>query len=117
MLLIDGFGAIISAIMLGTVLPDFQSYVGMPLRELYVLAAIPVAFAIYDFVCLGFFKNDSHLHLKRIAYANIGYCLLSLVMITLHFKALTLLGLTYFGTEILTLVILVKIELKIASRE
>ena len=45
LLLADGIGALVSAIMLGIVLPNFQPLVGMPLKELYILAAIPVVFS------------------------------------------------------------------------
>ena len=49
--LIDGFGAIISAFLLGVVLVKFQEKIGVPVSVLYLLATIPVFFAAYDFYC------------------------------------------------------------------
>lgn len=48
--LIDGLGAILSAILLGLVLVRFERIFGIPSSTLYFLAIIPIFFAIYDFL-------------------------------------------------------------------
>ncbi|MEM6633615.1 MAG: hypothetical protein AAF694_28335 [Bacteroidota bacterium] len=50
LLIIDGLGALLSAFLLGVVLVRFESQVGMPRNSLYVLAAFPCIFAIYDLI-------------------------------------------------------------------
>ena len=42
--LIDGFGAIISAFLLGVVLVKFEEKIGVPVSVLYLLATIPLFF-------------------------------------------------------------------------
>lgn len=114
--LMDGIGACISAIMLGIVLVQLQKYIGMPTNVLYLLAIIPVFFAIYSFTSyLKAGKNASSL-LKGIAIANLCYCILSIYFMIKHMEVLTSLGWTYFILEILIVVSLVGIELKVARK-
>lgn len=112
--LLDGIGALVSAFLLGVVLVKFQNYFGIPKTTLYVLAALPCFFAIYDFIC--FFKIDKNLGrlLKGIAIVNLLYCVLSLGLAFYHFQEITLLGWTYVIVEIFIVVILAIIEFKIA---
>jgi hypothetical protein len=51
--LIDGAGAIISVILLGVVLVEFEQIFGIPRSILYLLAVFPFMYAIYDFFCLA----------------------------------------------------------------
>ncbi len=88
--LIDGFGALISAIMLGTVLVEFQPHFGRLISTLYFLAVLPCVFAVYDFYCSFVVKNELGAALKRIAFANLGYCCLSLRMAIYHSEFLPL---------------------------
>lgn len=45
--IIDGFGAVISAFLLGVILVMFEDTFGMPRQTLYLLALIAVGFAFY----------------------------------------------------------------------
>ena len=49
--LLDGLGAILSAILLGVVLVNQQALFGIPKPTLYFLASLPCLFAVYDFYC------------------------------------------------------------------
>ncbi len=49
--LIDGFGTILSAFLLGVILVKFEIIFGIPISVLYILAIIPIFFAAYDFYC------------------------------------------------------------------
>lgn len=113
--MIDGIGAIISAVMLGTVLVKFQNYIGMPVNSLYSLAFIPVLFFAYDLVFL-FAPFRKTVHLRIIAIANLLYVMLSLTLVIFHFGQLTALGLTYFIGEILIVVFLARWELRSAQK-
>lgn len=49
--LIDGLGAIVSAVLLGVVLVRFEHLFGMPQKARYFLALFPSFFAGYDIFC------------------------------------------------------------------
>lgn len=113
--LVDGFGAILSTILLGIVLVEFESVFGIPRQTLYFLAAMLCLFAFYDFYC--FFKIDNNLSwfLKGIATANLIYCCLSIILGLYHRNAITNLGWIYIFIEIVVVCILSIIELRVAS--
>ncbi|MDB4655585.1 hypothetical protein OAE48_01935 [Flavobacteriales bacterium] len=115
LLFVDGIGAIISAIMLGMVFPHFQQYVGMPITELYLLASLPIAFAVFDLYWLSFRAGNERTGLMLIAFSNMAYSLLSMLLVVVNFELLTALGLSYFIIELLVLAALVAFELKIAE--
>ncbi len=114
--LLDGFGAIVSAILLGVVLVKLEVYFGIPKSALYFLAALPCFFAIYDFYC--YFKIERNLFkfLRAIAIVNLLYCCLSLGLAFCHREHLTRLGWLYIIVEIVIVVIIASIELKAASQ-
>jgi len=110
--LLDGIGAIISAFLLGIVLVKLEHLFGIPKSALYVLAALPCLFAIYDFYC--YFKVEKYLgkYLKAIAIVNLLYCILSIGFALYHFQEITYLGWSYIIVEIIIVVALAIIELK-----
>lgn len=110
--LIDGVGAVLSAIFLGVVLVRFEKIFGMPKEMLYFLAFLPCIFVIYDIYCYLRIQEYQKPFLKIIAFANLIYCCISIAMVFLHYRELTNLGLVYFILEVLIIVILIIIELK-----
>lgn len=98
--LIDAIGAGLSAFLLGVVLPRFESHFGMPVYGLYLLATIPLFFAVYDTVCYFRINSRWSTYIKAIAFANLGYCMLSIAMLYLHQASMTYLGWTYFIGEL-----------------
>ena len=115
LLFVDSIGAMVSAVMLGLVLPHFQRHIGMPITELYLLASLPIAFAVIDFYWLLFRKGNERAGLLLIAFANMAYSLLSMLLVIVNFELLTALGLSYFVIELLLLAALVAFELKTAE--
>jgi len=109
--LIDGLGAVLTAIHLITV-KTFNEYFGMPLKTLTVLSIIAFIFAIYSLSCFAFSDNNSQKLLRPIIVANLTYCILTLGIVIYFYNKLTILGLTYFFGEILIISGLVYIELK-----
>ena len=87
----------------------------MPTRVLYVLAAIACVFAIYSFSCFLRKPENWRPYMKMIAVANLMYVCLTLGLVIFLYRQLTVLGLTYFGLELIVIVILVTAELKIAG--
>ena len=110
--LIDSMGALVSAAMLGIVLPKFQSHIGMPLPTLRTLAILALLFFLYSMICYLKFPIKWQVYLRFIAVVNLLYCLLTGALVISFFENLTLLGKLYFIIEIAIILGLVLIELK-----
>ena len=113
--LLDGAGAILSAVLLGIVLVQLEAYFGIPIATLYFLAALPCFFAIYDFYC--YFKVEKNLAkcLRGIAIVNLLYCCLSILLAFYHYQEILYLGWIYIIVEIIIVVVLSIIELRVAN--
>lgn len=113
--LIDAFGAIISAFLLGVILVKLEGIFGIPLPALYLLALLPSGFALYDFYCFFRVKENIGLFLKGIAYINLSYCCISLGLAFYHYKKITYLGWTYVVLEIFMVIVLATLEFRTAK--
>jgi hypothetical protein len=113
--IIDGFGALISAFLLGVILVRYESVFGLPISTLYFLAFWPCLFVFYDLYCYFRIENKTGFFLKGIAFANITYCILSIATAFYHSTTITHVGWIYIVLEIIVVLILVKIELKVAN--
>jgi len=114
--LLDGIGALISAVMLGVVLVHLQAYVGIPATSLYFLAALPCVFAAFDFYCYLYVQQGLASCLRTIAIVNLLYCVLSVGIALYHLEMITLLGWIYIIVEIIIVVALSLFELQVARR-
>ncbi len=108
--LIDGIGAVVSAIFLGVVLVQVEVYIGMPKTVLYVLASLACLYAIYSLSCSFFLPANWRPFLKGIALANLLHCGLTLGLVIYFYQKLTVLGITYFLLEMMIVVGLVVLE-------
>jgi hypothetical protein len=111
--LIDGFGALLTAIILLAILMPFQDFFGMPKDILTFLSLIALAFAIYSFCCYFFLERNWKPFLFGISIANFFYCCLTLSLVYFCFAELTGLGVTYFMVEVLVVMGLVIVEWKL----
>lgn len=114
--LIDGMGAILSATILGIVLPQFEYLIGMPITVLHYLAIAACIMAIYSLTCYVFNPIHWRIYLTIIAVMNLTYCALSLGLVLFYYPQLTQLGLAYFIIEKFVVVPLALIEIKTALR-
>ncbi len=114
--LIDGLGAILSAILLGVVLVRLERIFGIPSSTLYFLAILPIFFAISDF--LNYRKDSINVgfFLKGIAIMNLLYCCLSIGLAFYHTNTITILGWTYILVEVSIVITLAIIELRSANK-
>ena len=112
--LIDGIGALISAVLLGLIMPHWVTFFGIPEKSLYILAFIPCTFIIYDIFCY-FYGYHSSLSLKLIAFLNLLYCCISIGLVIYKREELTVYGWLYIMIEIVIIIFLVTIELRVAS--
>ena len=113
--LVDGLGALTSAFWLGFILPQWESFFGIPRSTLYFLALLPVGFAIYDLFCFIKIKERMGLFLKVMAYLNIAYCGLSLALAFYHYPVITYFGWIYLLLKISLVLALAKLELQTAK--
>lgn len=115
--LVDGTGALISAIMLGLVLTSLGALIGMPKPILWVLASFALVFSSYSFGCYFRFPKKWNGFLGAIALTNLIYCLITGILVFYFWKPLSLLGKFYFGAEIVLVVALSLLELKMAMKK
>ena len=100
LLRVDAVGAALSAVFLGLVLPQFPAHIGMPTQTLYLLAALPVVFALYDVWCLTRSTPRFGRALRGISIANATYAMLSVGFLWVHASQLEPLGWAYFIGEL-----------------
>lgn len=114
--LADGCGALLSTFLLGVVLVQLQSLIGMPTAVLFYLAAGAAVFTIYSFSCYFSKVKNWRPFLRAIAITNILYCCLTLGLVFYFYEQLTALGIFYFIVEIILVVSLSIFELKVAGQ-
>ena len=112
---IDGAGALLSAFLLGVVLVRWEAVFGIPVRVLYVLAAFPLLFAVYDGWCYWRARPNPAPYLRGIAVANLSYCVLSLGLAAGHAATLTPWGWAYLLGEVSIVIALAIFELRVAA--
>lgn len=106
---IDALGALLSAAMIGLILPRISLLIGLPTQTLYFLAVIPVFFAAYSFFC--FWKiQPTRGFLAVIMIANSLYCILTASLLAIHFDEITIWGFAYFVSEIMIILSVVAAE-------
>ncbi len=111
---IDGLGALVSAFLLGVVLVHFQSLVGIPTSTLYLLAAIPCFFLLYDLYSRFSIKEEKSGLLFGIGVLNLLYCLLSVGLALSHSDVITQLGWIYIIVEVLIVTAIGLYEIKVS---
>jgi hypothetical protein len=113
--LLDGIGAVVSALMTGLLLPIFSIWTGLP-RELTFLLALPaVAFAIYSLSVFWLVDIVKPWMLVAIIFANLSYCAL-VIAISLIYDPITIWGQAYFVAEVLVVVGVVGFEWQVYRR-
>lgn len=113
--LIDGCGAMLSAFLLGVVLVKLEGIFGIPPSTLYILASLPIIFAIYDFYCYRTDNVKLGVSLKIIAIMNLLYCCLSIGFVLYYYKEIKIYGLIYIFLEVIIIITLAILELRVAN--
>lgn len=114
--LIDAIGALLSTLLLGVVLVQFEPYIGMPQSALFPLAFVAALFTIYSGICHFFVNSKWKPCLRIIAIANALYCFASIIVVTYHYEQLTTLGMIYFLGEFAVISIIVTAEYKLIKK-
>ncbi|MDC0231071.1 hypothetical protein OAK19_03825 [Aureispira] len=113
--LTDSIGAGISAIFLGVILVWLEEIIGMPTPVLFALSSMACVYAIYSICCYFILNNNWQPYLNFIAFANLAHCIITIGLIVHFYHKLTILGLTYFGIELIIIFGIIIIEFKVAS--
>ena len=109
---VDAIGAIVSAFLLFFVLRTFYQNFGISKTALNKLSLIAFLFSIYSASCFFLLKNIWKPFLFFIGFLNLGYCFLTSVVVLDNYQTITMLGFTYFVTEIILILLLAIVELK-----
>ena len=111
--LLDGAGALLSALSLGVLLPCMRSFVGLPMFILHSLSLLALVYALYDFCCFKWANKTNPLWLTLIVAANLSYLVFTLCILISYQQSLELLGALYFIAELFVLSGLIFYELKL----
>ena len=113
--LIDGLGAIVSALLLFLILGNFEFFFGMRKSVIDKLAILPIAFSIYSLSCYFINAKNWRVLLKIIAVANILYCCLSFGLVINQYEHITIYGILYFLIEKMIVITLALIEWQLSN--
>lgn len=112
-LLLDGMGGVVTALMLCVVLPAVHELVGLPRRTLIMLGLFGVVYGTYSLSCWKFVRTAWRRALAAIIAANAFYCVVTAFVVATHREAMSALGIAYFVAEILVIAALVTLEVAV----
>ena len=107
--LVDGIGALVSAFLLFVLLKGFS---GMPSGILNQLSMVALFLSIYSLSCYAFLKSRWKNFMGLLSVLNGCYCILTLILMVVYFKLLSIAGTIYFIAEIAIIAKLATIEYK-----
>ncbi len=110
--LLDGFGALGSALTSGIIFSYFSTQLGLPPWLFYGLAAIALAFACYSFSCYRFLGKIHPEHLLAVILGNFSYCLVTVALVFFH-PTITSLGKIVLGSEAVVIFGVVYFEFRV----
>jgi hypothetical protein len=114
--LVDGLGAILSAVLWGVVFVIWDFIIGIPRPSLIFLAVFPCLFALYDLFCFLNVPRRTGAFLQGIAMMNLSYVFLSIGLAMYHYASLTGFGWMYMVIELVVVLILAFIEFSAGKR-
>jgi hypothetical protein len=114
--LVDGLGAMTSAILLWIMTGSLHAYVGMPVPVLNALAIAAVFFCLYSLTCFFLAGRRWKPFLRVIAMINLLYCLTTAACLVRYWPLLKTPGKMYFILDILVILSLVYLELNLVRQ-
>lgn len=111
--LIDSIGACMTTLLLFFVLRKYPAVFGVPEAILEVFIFLAFFLFLYSFFCFFAAGARIKLFLKLLIGFNLSYCLLTCVLISVHFSQIQWIGIAYFAGEISVILLLVSQELKL----
>ncbi|WP_255037765.1 hypothetical protein [Lacihabitans soyangensis] len=114
--LIDALGAILTSFFMFIIMRQFNEYFGMPKSVLTYLGGIAFCFCVYSTSCFLFLRGQWPLFIRIISISNLLYCAFTIGALVNSYTLLTQIGLIYFLTEIVIILLLCYVELKVARK-
>jgi hypothetical protein len=99
LLLIDGIGALVTALLLVLIRNVFNEYFAMPVAVLNMLAGIAFCFSLFSLGSYALARASWRSCLHIISIANLLYCCLTLGLLVYHYQQVTALAIAYFLGE------------------
>jgi len=115
--LIDGFGALLTALLLFFVLRTFNTFFGLSKSTFEYLSLLALAFSVYSFCCFFLIASIWKPYLRIICIANILYCLLTLGIVFYYYRSISVFGIAYFLGEITVICVIVFLEISIIKNK
>lgn len=112
--LVDGVGALVTALLVGVVLPTLGEHIGTPRPVLRALAMTAAVLAAYSLTCAATRPKRWPGYLRGIALANAAYCVVTAAFLIRFSATLHALDWLYFVGEIVVVCALVTFELRVA---
>ncbi len=97
---LDGAGALVSACMLGVILPRFEAIFGVPLLVLYILASLACFLVLFSVGSLVLGRPSLGRVLRILASANLSYFCITIGLLLANVAGITVWGWVYFGLEL-----------------
>jgi hypothetical protein len=108
--LIDGLGALSSAVLLVFMVSNFESSFGLPKDTVYLLSIPAFALTGYSLSCYLLNLKKWKLYLKVVVMANSLYCVLTFCSLIWHYETIKIIGLMYFVGEIIIIYLIIRLE-------
>ena len=115
--LIDGFGALLTALLLFFVLRSFNTFFGLSKSTFEYLSLLALVFSVYSFSCFFLIASIWKPYLKIICSANILYCLLTFGIVLYYYQNISAFGIAYFLGEITVIFMIVFLEISIIKNK
>jgi hypothetical protein len=115
--LLDGFGALLTTLLIFFVLRTFNDFFGLSQNILKYLAALALVFSIYSISCYFLVNDNWKSFLKIICTANILYCVLTILLVFYHYQNISIYGIAYFLGEIAVIAGIVFLEIKTIKQQ
>jgi hypothetical protein len=110
--LLDGTGALLSAVLLVFLVAPFESFFGLSSKIAYYLSIPAFCFALYSLSCYFLHVRHWKPYMRLIAIANFVYCCVTFGLVVQQYRSLTVFGILYFLGELIIILSLIGIELK-----
>lgn len=110
--LLDGFGALLTTLLIFFVLRNFNDFFGLSQNILEYLAVLALVFSIYSVSCYFLVSTHWKSFLKIICIANILYCILTIGILFYNYRDISIFGIAYFLGEIAIISGIVFLEIK-----
>lgn len=114
--LMDGLGALLSAILLVFLIAPLESVFGLH-KSIALNLSIPVfGFTVFSLSCYFLKLKNWKPFLLLIAIANGIYCCVTMGIMMWHFHSFKALGIIYFFLEIVVIITIIAIELSLIRK-